>query len=67
MFFHGSVTLAHTVIYGGALGLRGVQCVSRGRRCVFVVSAMLDLPSVCLSIFDILEALHMCQMIDVPT
>lgn len=49
---------------GGDLSLSGTQRFSQRSWCLFVVGDMFDLPSVCLSIFVILEILHMCQMID---
>lgn len=49
---------------GGNLSLGGTQRFSQRSWCLFVVGDMLDLPSVCLSIFVILEILHVCQMID---
>lgn len=54
----------HLWRWGGDLSLSGTQRFSQRSWCLFVVGDMFDLPSVCLSIFVILEILHMCQMID---
>lgn len=51
----------HLWRWGGDLSLSGTQHFSQRSWCLFVVGDMLDLPSVCLSIFVILK---MCQMID---